>query len=66
MKRLLPMLVGLFISFAFFGTSQQKTHFDNKPHVEGEMLVKILSGTSLKLPVPLFLYDRVFSAISHS
>ncbi|MFT5858910.1 MAG: hypothetical protein ACI865_001006 [Flavobacteriaceae bacterium] len=48
MKRLLPMLVGLFISFAFFGTSQQKTHFDNKPHVEGEMLVKILNGTSLK------------------
>ncbi len=47
MKRLLPMLVGLFISFAFFGTSQ-KNHFDNKPHVEGEMLVKITHGRSIR------------------
>lgn len=47
MKRLLPVLVGLFISIAFYGTSQ-KTHFDNKPHVQGEMLVKITNGTSIR------------------
>ncbi|MFT5779165.1 MAG: hypothetical protein ACI837_002122 [Crocinitomicaceae bacterium] len=47
MKHLSLMTLGLFLSIAFCGTSQ-KTHFDNKPHVQGEMLVKITHGTNLR------------------
>lgn len=47
MKHLLPMLVALFASISFYGTSQ-KTHFDNKPYVEGEMLVQIIDNASIK------------------
>lgn len=47
MKHLLPMLVALFASISFNGASQ-KTHFDNKPYVEGEMLVQIIDNASIK------------------
>ncbi|MCJ8290537.1 MAG: T9SS type A sorting domain-containing protein [Crocinitomicaceae bacterium] len=47
MKHLLPMLVAIFASISFYGASQ-KTHFDNKPYVEGEMLVQIIDNVSLK------------------
>ncbi len=47
MRHLLLMLVAIFASISFYGTSQ-KTHFDNKPYVEGEMLVQIIDNVSLK------------------
>jgi len=47
MKYLLPILVALFASISFHGTSQ-KTHFDNKPYVEGEMLVQVIDKASIK------------------
>ncbi len=47
MKHLMPMLIAIFASISFYGTSQ-KTHFDNKPFVEGEMLVQLIDNASLK------------------
>lgn len=47
MKHLSLMLVALFASVSFYGASQ-KTHFDDKPYVEGEMLVQIIDNVSLK------------------
>ena len=41
------MLVALFASISFYGTSQ-KTHYDDKPYVEGEMLVQIVDKASIK------------------
>lgn len=41
------MLVVLFASISFYGTSQ-KNHYDDKPYVEGEMLVQIIDNVSLK------------------
>lgn len=47
MKHLTLMLAALFVSVSFYGASQ-KTHFDDKPYVEGEMLVQIIDNVSLK------------------
>lgn len=47
MKQLIPMLVAFFALISFNGTSQ-KTHFDNKPYVEGEMLVQIIDDANLR------------------
>lgn len=47
MKRLIPMLVAVCAMISFFGTAQ-KNHFDNKPHVEGEMLVQIIDNASIR------------------
>jgi hypothetical protein len=47
MRHLLPMLVAIFASISFYGTAQ-KTHFDNKPYIEGEMLVQVIADASIK------------------
>lgn len=48
MKHFSLLLVAICASISFLGTAQQKTHFDNKPYVEGEMLVQIIDNVSLK------------------
>lgn len=47
MKHLLPLLVAIFASISFFGTSQ-RNHFDKKPYIEGEMLVQIIDNASIR------------------
>ncbi len=47
MKRLIPLLTACFAMISFFGSSQ-KTHFDNKPYIEGEMIVQIIDNASLR------------------
>ncbi len=46
MKR---FLLGVFVAlFAVSSAVAQKTHFDNKPYVEGEFLVQLLPNTGMK------------------
>lgn len=45
MKKLLTFA---FSALFLLGVSAQKTHFDNKPYVEGEMLIQVLDDASIR------------------
>lgn len=48
MKHTLLSLLAAFFFFSFSSKAQDRTHFDNKPFVEGEMLVQVNADASIR------------------